>query len=106
MNRDRPKRRALARHSAALRTSPPTGHKSAFREITTVIRQARRQVYPAVNVGLPDLYWGIETRISRRIASRGRGQFLNCSPRRLHPPARPQRTWLFRAEPLEDAPVL
>jgi len=55
-------------------TIPIGPHESAFREIVTLIRQARQQAFRTINVGLIDLYWGIGERISRRVAADGWGK--------------------------------
>ena len=74
MKRNKPKHRAVVQHSAtSIRRLRPR-HEPAFREITTLIQEARENVFRAVNVGLIDLYWSIGERISRRIASDGWGK--------------------------------
>src|SRR5580658_3517418 len=74
MKRHKPKRRALVRQLAASKTNSLLRHQSAFREIITLIEQAREQAIQAVNVGLIDLYWDVGERINRRIASDGWGK--------------------------------
>jgi predicted nuclease of restriction endonuclease-like (RecB) superfamily len=103
MKRKTPKRRALVRRSNSLTTKSPIRHESAFREIITLIQQARQQAFQAVNVGLINLYWVIGERISRRIVSDGWGQStivtLAAYIRRRDPNARgfsAQNLWRMR----------
>jgi len=78
-------------------------HEPAFREIVTLIQQARQQAFRAVNVELIDLYWGVGERINQRIASDGWGKStivsLAAFIRRRDPNARgfsAQNLWRMR----------
>ena len=77
--------------------------ESAFREIVTLIQQARQQAFRAVNVRLIDLYWSVGELISQRITSDGWGKstiaFLAAYIRRRDPNARgfsAQNLWRMR----------
>ena len=86
--------------AATIATAP---HEPAFREVLTLIENARQRAFHAVNTELIDLYWHVGKSISQRIASAGWGKStivsLAAYIRRRDPNARgfsAQNLWRMR----------